>query len=199
LGRKFFRASNRRRRRCHEFSEMPVGNERVAGGAGGRLRLSIGGRNECMPRHREICTNRKKMMLAREAVRALRPDQRDGLRYAGIGPGDSYIGLWRMVNHYRHRLHGIQVQMGKPHRPTAHSKIWVSGPSSFGITLGTILVRRMGIWLRIPVIADSHSNPSRTASRAVGPAPGLSFLVFMASPSAWRRSQVSSSGRAHKR
>ena len=24
--------------------------------------------------------------------------------YDGIGPGDSYIGIWRMINNYRHRL-----------------------------------------------------------------------------------------------
>jgi hypothetical protein len=30
-----------------------------------------------------------------------------------IGPGDSYIGLWRIVNHYRHRLLGIQSSLAK--------------------------------------------------------------------------------------
>jgi hypothetical protein len=37
--------------------------------------------------------------------RACRPD------VDGIGPGDSYVGLWRMANNYRHRLQGIQNQL----------------------------------------------------------------------------------------
>jgi hypothetical protein len=33
------------------------------------------------------------------------------LRYAGIGPGDSYIGMWRIVNFYRYRLKILALEM----------------------------------------------------------------------------------------
>jgi Group II intron, maturase-specific domain len=56
-------------------------------------------------------------------IKSRHPSANSASAYAGIGPGDSYIGLWRMLNHYRHRLHGIQVQMGKPHRPTVEASL----------------------------------------------------------------------------
>jgi hypothetical protein len=33
------------------------------------------------------------------------------LRYEGIGPGDSYIGMWRIVNFYRYRLKILDQEM----------------------------------------------------------------------------------------
>jgi hypothetical protein len=47
------------------------------------------------------------MRKAREALKALPPEQREQLWYGGIGPGDSYIGMWRMVNAYRFRLNAL--------------------------------------------------------------------------------------------
>jgi hypothetical protein len=46
--------------------------------------------------------------LSREALRSPPPEQREELRWNGIGPRDSYIGLWRMVNRHRHRLATVQ-------------------------------------------------------------------------------------------
>jgi hypothetical protein len=37
-----------------------------------------------------------------------------------IGPGDSYIGLWRLVSHYRHRLFGVQRSLANG--PLTHSR-----------------------------------------------------------------------------
>jgi hypothetical protein len=47
------------------------------------------------------------MRQAREALKALPPEEREQLWYGGIGPGDSYIGMWRMVNAYRFRLNAL--------------------------------------------------------------------------------------------
>jgi hypothetical protein len=33
------------------------------------------------------------------------------LRYKGIGPGDSFVGMWRMVNFYRYRLNILDQEM----------------------------------------------------------------------------------------
>jgi hypothetical protein len=33
--------------------------------------------------------------------------EREELRYQGIGPGDNYIGMWRMVNAHRFRLNAL--------------------------------------------------------------------------------------------
>jgi hypothetical protein len=33
---------------------------------------------------------------------ALPPEQREELRFNGVGPGDSYVGLWRILNSHRH-------------------------------------------------------------------------------------------------
>ena len=57
---------------------------------------------------RSSVSNRNKLRQAREALRSPRPEQREELRWNGIGPGDSYIGLWRMVNRHRHRLATVQ-------------------------------------------------------------------------------------------
>jgi hypothetical protein len=35
---------------------------------------------------------------------ALAPEQRKGLHYNGIGPGDSYVGTWVLLNFYRRKL-----------------------------------------------------------------------------------------------
>ena len=59
-----------------------------------------------MPAH-SIVSNRKQMRQAREAMRDLPPKQREELHYQGIGPGDSYIGMWRMVNAYRSKLNAL--------------------------------------------------------------------------------------------
>jgi hypothetical protein len=57
--------------------------------------------------------NRNKLRKAREAVKALPPKQREALRWAGIGPGESYLGVWRFVTHFRHRLTGVQSAMAR--------------------------------------------------------------------------------------
>jgi hypothetical protein len=55
-----------------------------------------------MPRLKGVpVSHRTKMGQARAALRALPPEQREELRYKGIGPGDSYIGMWKLVNYYR--------------------------------------------------------------------------------------------------
>jgi hypothetical protein len=51
--------------------------------------------------------NRNQMRKARDSLKALPPEQREQLRYQGIGPGDSYIGMWRMVNCYRFRVNAL--------------------------------------------------------------------------------------------
>jgi hypothetical protein len=56
---------------------------------------------------RSIVSNRNQMRQAREVLKALPPKQREELRYQGIGPGDSYIGMWRMVNAYRFELNAL--------------------------------------------------------------------------------------------
>jgi hypothetical protein len=52
--------------------------------------------------------NRNQIRKSREALKALSVPERDGLVYDGIGPGDSYVGIWRMINNYRHRVRTIQ-------------------------------------------------------------------------------------------
>jgi hypothetical protein len=56
---------------------------------------------------RSTVSNRNQMRQAREVLKALPPKQREELRYRGIGPGDSYIGMWRMVNAYRFKLNAL--------------------------------------------------------------------------------------------
>jgi hypothetical protein len=56
---------------------------------------------------RSTVSNRNQMRQAREVLKALPPKQREELRYHGIGPGDSYIGMWRMVNAYRFKLNAL--------------------------------------------------------------------------------------------
>ena len=56
---------------------------------------------------RSTVSNRNQMRQAREALTALPAEQREQLRYQDIGPGDSYVGLWRMVNAHRFRLNAL--------------------------------------------------------------------------------------------
>ena len=52
--------------------------------------------------------------------------------------------LWtRLTRTHRARHPGLRVTLVWHF---AHSKVWFSDSSSFGTMLGTILVRRMGIW-----------------------------------------------------
>jgi hypothetical protein len=44
------------------------------------------------------------------------PKQREELRFNGIGPGDSYLGMWRMVNLYRRRLDQIVTRISHHER-----------------------------------------------------------------------------------
>jgi hypothetical protein len=60
---------------------------------------------------RSIVSNRNQMRQAREGLKALPLEQREELRRNGIGPGDSYIGMWRMVNRYRYRLDILDQEM----------------------------------------------------------------------------------------
>ena len=62
---------------------------------------------------RSMILNGNQMRKAREALKALPPEQREELHYQGIGPGDSYVGMWRMVNRYRYRLHYIEAALAK--------------------------------------------------------------------------------------
>jgi hypothetical protein len=50
---------------------------------------------------------------AQEELAALTPEERDGLRWRGIGPGDSYVGIWRLLNLYRMKLVKVQEMMTK--------------------------------------------------------------------------------------
>jgi hypothetical protein len=52
---------------------------------------------------RSIVLNRNKMRKAREALKALPPEQREELRYQGIGPDDSYVGMWRIRRPFHDR------------------------------------------------------------------------------------------------
>jgi hypothetical protein len=63
---------------------------------------------------RSSVTNRKLMRQARKTLAALPPKERDALHWNGIGPGDSYIGMWRIVTQYRHRLREIQIGLSNP-------------------------------------------------------------------------------------
>ena len=65
---------------------------------------------------RSIVSNRNQMRQAREALRALPPEQREELRFNGIGPGDSYLDVWRMVNLYRRRLDQIVTRISHHER-----------------------------------------------------------------------------------
>ena len=60
---------------------------------------------------RSMILNGNQMRKAREALKALPPEQREELHYQGIGPGDSYVGMWRMVNRYRYRLNSLDQEM----------------------------------------------------------------------------------------
>jgi len=62
---------------------------------------------------RSIVSNRK-MRKAREALRALPPEQREELRFNNIGPGDSYVGIWRVVNTYRRRFNDVEIALRQP-------------------------------------------------------------------------------------
>jgi hypothetical protein len=64
-----------------------------------------------MPRRRERFTNRDKLRKPREALKALPLPSARHCIGTGIGPGDSYIGLWRTVNHYRGKIAGYQAQL----------------------------------------------------------------------------------------
>jgi hypothetical protein len=64
-----------------------------------------------MTRRKEQFTNRDKLRKSREALKALDPEKREALYWNGIGPGDSYIGLWRAVNHYRAKIAGYQSEL----------------------------------------------------------------------------------------
>jgi hypothetical protein len=70
-----------------------------------------------------LIPNRKKLRQAREELKALTPGQRDALHWNGIGPGDSYIGMWRMLNHYRYRLSRIQAFMEELRRRYVSGKV----------------------------------------------------------------------------
>ena len=51
-----------------------------------------------------LISNRKQLKIARDAIKAIPPEQRNELRMGGLGPGDSYIVMWRALNLYRRRL-----------------------------------------------------------------------------------------------
>ena len=61
-----------------------------------------------VPRARSIISNRKNLKIARDAMAALPPEKRDELRFAGLGPGEAYIVMWRVLNTYRRRAAILQ-------------------------------------------------------------------------------------------
>src|SRR5215470_8028822 len=60
---------------------------------------------------RSIISNRNKLRKAREALRALPAERREELRFNNIGPGDSYVGIWRVVNAYRRRFNDVEIAL----------------------------------------------------------------------------------------
>jgi hypothetical protein len=60
---------------------------------------------------RSVVSNRNKLRKAREALRALPPERREELRFNNIGPGDSYVGIWRVVNVYRRRFNDVEIAL----------------------------------------------------------------------------------------
>jgi hypothetical protein len=54
---------------------------------------------------------RNKIAAAHKELAALTPEERNGLIWRGIGPGDSYVGIWRLLNLYRSKLVRVQEQM----------------------------------------------------------------------------------------
>jgi hypothetical protein len=66
------------------------------------------------------------MKQAREAIRALPTKERDKLTWNGIGPGDSYIGMWRMLNRYRYKLSIVQGLRHAARRIKARRASWWS-------------------------------------------------------------------------
>jgi hypothetical protein len=48
-----------------------------------------------------------------EAIAALPPEKRDELRFAGLGPGDAYIVMWRVLNTYRREPNGRETRLTK--------------------------------------------------------------------------------------
>jgi hypothetical protein len=40
--------------------------------------------------------------------------KREELRWNGIGPGDAYVGIWRIVNAYRRKAHEVQIGLSRP-------------------------------------------------------------------------------------
>ena len=43
----------------------------------------------------------------------LTPEERAGLYYNGLGPGDSYVGIWLLLNLYRRKLVKVQELLTK--------------------------------------------------------------------------------------
>ena len=43
-----------------------------------------------------------------------RAEQREELRFNNIGPGDSYVGIWRVVNTYRRRFNDVEIALRQP-------------------------------------------------------------------------------------
>ena len=60
-----------------------------------------------------IYANRTQLRRARQELVSIRDQEREALRFNGIGPGDSYVGMWRMVNWYRRHLTALEGRMGK--------------------------------------------------------------------------------------
>jgi hypothetical protein len=61
-----------------------------------------------MPRTKTKTPNRSQLKRAHEELRRLPAEQREELRYHGIGPGDSYVGMWRLLNRDRRRLERVE-------------------------------------------------------------------------------------------
>jgi hypothetical protein len=57
-----------------------------------------------MTRKKEVIENKKQMRFGRELLKALPPAKRDELYWAGLGPGEGYIGTWKIVHSLRHSL-----------------------------------------------------------------------------------------------
>jgi hypothetical protein len=82
-----------------------------------RLKMS---EPKAKPGRRKGPPGRNKIAAAHKELAALTPEQRKGLHYNGIGPGDSYVGTWVLLNFYRRKLtHTLKALTNEKTSPAA--------------------------------------------------------------------------------
>jgi hypothetical protein len=69
--------------------------------------------HKAKPGRRKGPPGRNKIAAAHKELAALTPGDRNSLHWRGIGPGDSYVGIWRLLNLYRMKLVKVQELMTK--------------------------------------------------------------------------------------